>query len=294
MEIESAIRNHSFYLVANSNIAIPFVKNLREQITAIIPTRSPDAQFLDVCKSLTLEVLEQDILFSITNSLVILFECHKIIPRAVFSKGLWLNIHSGLLPKWRGYSANSWALLNKEPKLGFTIHELEEEFDAGRIIDYVTIDNTPSSNYFDLRQELLYKLINRIPSLTYEYVNGLSVPPKSLYEHDDIRYCAKLRKSDGIISDFSYLTDWLINLGRLYINKSGSQLFFSLNGKLIRIENLKEESGSYQGFHSRILKVSDNWVLFKTLDSAIWCQFEDSTRVVNEIRKSSTIIKRNE
>lgn len=234
---------------------------------------------------MNVEIFNQNKLFYVEDSLVLLFEGHTIIPKEVYSKGCWLNIHSGVLPKWRGYSANSWALLNQEPLLGFTIHELEEDFDAGRILEYILIENSLSESYFDLRKELVNRLINRIPSLIREYRDGICSPPQQIYDLYDVRYCSKLRKSDGVIHDFGHLTDWLFNLGRLYINKDHSQLFLAISGKLVRIENLKKQEGDYLGFHSRVLKVSERWVLFKTLDSAIWCEFENAKEVATWFRK---------
>ncbi|MFQ6103922.1 MAG: methionyl-tRNA formyltransferase [Candidatus Glassbacteria bacterium] len=45
-----------------------------------------------------------------------------------------INIHGGLLPKYRGRAPISWALLNGEKTIGITVHYMSEEVDSGDII----------------------------------------------------------------------------------------------------------------------------------------------------------------
>ena len=45
-----------------------------------------------------------------------------------------LNMHPGLLPKYRGIWPNFWKLHNREKYAGVTIHHIAEEVDAGEII----------------------------------------------------------------------------------------------------------------------------------------------------------------
>ncbi len=45
-----------------------------------------------------------------------------------------INIHSALLPKYRGVYPMFWALLNGESEVGVTIHIMEERLDSGRLL----------------------------------------------------------------------------------------------------------------------------------------------------------------
>jgi methionyl-tRNA formyltransferase len=45
-----------------------------------------------------------------------------------------LNVHSALLPKYRGMLPTFWALLNGEPETGVTVHRMVEGIDGGDII----------------------------------------------------------------------------------------------------------------------------------------------------------------
>ena len=60
----------------------------------------------------------------------------KLLPKAVLElpqKGC-INVHSSLLPKYRGAAPINWAMLNGEPETGVTIMHMAEALDAGDII----------------------------------------------------------------------------------------------------------------------------------------------------------------
>ena len=46
-----------------------------------------------------------------------------------------INLHSGLLPKYKGVMASFWSLLNEEPHLGTTLHWItDKKIDSGALI----------------------------------------------------------------------------------------------------------------------------------------------------------------
>ena len=48
-----------------------------------------------------------------------------------------INLHSGLLPKYRGIMATFWAILNGEKEIGTTLHYIQDsKIDRGDIISY--------------------------------------------------------------------------------------------------------------------------------------------------------------
>jgi methionyl-tRNA formyltransferase len=54
-----------------------------------------------------------------------------LIPESLLDRGLWLNVHPSLLPRWRGAAPVERALLAGDPETGVTIHETVAELDAG-------------------------------------------------------------------------------------------------------------------------------------------------------------------
>jgi methionyl-tRNA formyltransferase len=56
-----------------------------------------------------------------------------LIPDELLERGLWLNVHPSLLPRWRGAAPVERALLAGDTETGVTIHETVKELDAGPI-----------------------------------------------------------------------------------------------------------------------------------------------------------------
>jgi methionyl-tRNA formyltransferase len=56
-----------------------------------------------------------------------------LIPDALLARGLWLNVHPSLLPRWRGPAPVERAIMAGDTETGVTIHETVRELDAGPI-----------------------------------------------------------------------------------------------------------------------------------------------------------------
>ena len=57
-----------------------------------------------------------------------------------------INVHSSLLPKYRGAAPINWAVINGETETGVTIMHMATELDAGDIIDQVKTPIDPDEN----------------------------------------------------------------------------------------------------------------------------------------------------
>lgn len=81
-----------------------------------------------------------------TNNLDICFVngySHLIKTSRIPQKTQLFNIHYGSLPGYRGPSPLFWQLKFGEPKIGITIHRVNDNFDAGPIVWMKGIDNLP-------------------------------------------------------------------------------------------------------------------------------------------------------
>src|SRR5947209_19287257 len=56
-----------------------------------------------------------------------------LIPDALLDRGLWLNVHPSLLPRWRGAAPVERAIMTGDDETGVTIHRTVKELDAGPI-----------------------------------------------------------------------------------------------------------------------------------------------------------------
>src|SRR5205823_2885026 len=56
-----------------------------------------------------------------------------LIPESLLERGLWLNVHPSLLPRWRGAAPVERAIMAGDEETGVTIHRTVKELDAGPI-----------------------------------------------------------------------------------------------------------------------------------------------------------------
>lgn len=65
-----------------------------------------------------------------------------------------INVHSSLLPRYRGAAPIHWAILNGDTETGVTIMEMVHDLDAGDIIDQVYTQIGPDETSEDLSRRL--------------------------------------------------------------------------------------------------------------------------------------------
>jgi methionyl-tRNA formyltransferase len=61
-----------------------------------------------------------------------------------------LNVHSALLPKYRGLDGIFWALVHGETQVGVTVHLMNEDFDDGAIVGQQPFDVSPNDTLHSL------------------------------------------------------------------------------------------------------------------------------------------------
>ena len=97
-------------------LAPPAAKVVAERLG--IPVRQPER--LDVSVELPAET-------------VVVVAYGLLIPEVLLERGLWLNVHPSLLPRWRGAAPVERAIMAGDRETGVTIHETVKELDAGPI-----------------------------------------------------------------------------------------------------------------------------------------------------------------
>ncbi|HEY3541737.1 MAG TPA: methionyl-tRNA formyltransferase [Gaiellaceae bacterium] len=69
----------------------------------------------------------------IPTDVVVVCAYGLLIPESLLERGLWLNVHPSLLPRWRGAAPVERALIAGDARTGVTIHQTIKELDAGPI-----------------------------------------------------------------------------------------------------------------------------------------------------------------
>ena len=107
-------------------------------------------QNLDVYQSLKMRDGEAyAIVEKLAPELIVVAAYGKILPEDIlnYPKYGCVNVHSSILPKYRGSAPINWAILNDEPETGVSIMYMAKELDAGDVIQVAT---TPIGNDEDL------------------------------------------------------------------------------------------------------------------------------------------------
>ncbi|MEM7133967.1 MAG: amino acid adenylation domain-containing protein [Chloroflexota bacterium] len=107
-----------------------------------------------------------DYLFSIVNP-------HILLPEILaLPKQCAINYHDAPLPKYAGVHATTWALLNQESRHGITWHVMEEQVDAGEILQQPLFSLAPHETVFTLNIKCYEAAIASFRTLIDELASG--------------------------------------------------------------------------------------------------------------------------
>jgi len=148
------------------------------------PARAKDPQFIEqVC------ALQPD--------LIAVAAYGQILPQALLNvpKFGCLNVHTSLLPKYRGAAPIQWAILNGDAETGVTIMKMDAGLDTGDILSeeqtMIRDDDTAQTLHDRLAQIGGGLLVRTIP----DYVSGKIVSQPQPKE--GATYARKITKEDG-------------------------------------------------------------------------------------------------
>ena len=107
-----------------------------------------------------------------------------LIPESLLARGLWLNVHPSLLPRWRGAAPVERALMAGDARTGVTIHETVKELDAGPIAAQEACDvgeDDDAGSVFARSAEIAARLLGEVmaaPSFTPQPDEGVTYAEK--------------------------------------------------------------------------------------------------------------------
>ena len=150
---------------------------------------------LDVYQPATLRNAESlELVRSLEPELIVVAAYGKLLPEDILNVPPLgsINVHSSLLPKYRGAAPINWALLDGEPETGVTIQYMAAELDAG---DILLQKSTPIGDTEDA-QALTERLAQLGAEALSETVAALTARTASRTPQDHARhtYAPKLGK----------------------------------------------------------------------------------------------------
>ena len=193
-----------------------------------IPIRTPDS---------LKEEIEYNFIKKIKPNVVIVVAYGKVLPSRILNiKNIkFINIHTSLLPKWRGAAPIQRAIINMDKETGISIMKIEEELDAGPIMKTVKININKNSTYESLSKEL-----SSLSAITIIECLDKIENKKDKFKPQDsskVSYAKKIDKLEGKINWNIIAKKVLAKINALNPNPG---CWFELSGSRIKVLSAKE------------------------------------------------------
>jgi methionyl-tRNA formyltransferase len=159
---------------------------VRLQLPVLQPERARKEDFIE-----ELRKLQPD--------LIVVAAYGQILPQAILDLARFgsLNVHTSLLPKYRGAAPIQWAILDDEPVTGVTIMKMDAGLDTGDILTQQTTPIHPEDNSQSLHDRLATIGATLLTQTIRDYVAGKITP--SPQPAEGATYARKITKEDGRI-----------------------------------------------------------------------------------------------
>ena len=168
-----------------------------------------------------------------------------------FSDGFF-NIHTSLLPRWRGAAPISHCLLAEDAKTGVTLQKMISRLDAGDVIYQLDFDISEQMNSLDLlkkMESLSFQLLSQYLPL---YLKGeISSFPQ---EESQAVYAPKIEKSQLKIN-WPHSSKKLFNQVRAMVIKNGAYTFYQ--GLRLKIWSADYDNESHQESFGKITSYNE-------------------------------------
>jgi methionyl-tRNA formyltransferase len=169
-----------------------------------------------------------------------------------------LNVHTSLLPKYRGAAPIQWAIANGEPETGVTIMKMDAGLDTGPILAVRRTPIFPTDDSQILHDRLAQLgaelLVETIPDYIAKKISPQPQPPEGS------SYAAKIKKEDGQI-DWSKPAGQIWNRVRAFMPWPGAFTFLKAEPKLQLLKIWKAEIAEKSGAVGTILSADKTGIV---------------------------------
>jgi len=185
---------------------------------------------VDQPESLKRISLEQDF------DLFVVAQYGLLIPEHVleYPKHGTINVHTSLLPKYRGASPIQQAILNGDKTTGVTIMRMDEGLDTGPILIQKEINIDPDETYLELDAKLAKEAEILLKLSISGIISGEIKPTPQ--DSTKATTCSKISKEDGHIN-WSDSTQNIYNRFRAFTPWPG--IWTTINGKRLKLLSIR-------------------------------------------------------
>jgi methionyl-tRNA formyltransferase len=223
---------------------------LKLNLPVLQPARARDEQFIA-----QLRALKPD--------LIVVVAYGQILPRAILDlpRHGCLNVHTSLLPKFRGAAPIQWAIANGETETGVTVMKMDAGLDTGPIVSQRRTPILPADGSSTLHDRLARLGAELLAHTIPDFVAGKIQPiPQPA---DGVSHAPKIKKEDGRI-DWKLPAKTVWNRLRAFTPWPGAFTFLAGEPKPSRPVGLKiwkAETVEQSGRMGEILSADKNGIV---------------------------------
>ncbi len=141
------------------------------------------------------------------------------------------NIHTSVLPKYRGAAPIQYALLHGDHETGVSIQKMVKKMDAGDLVHFHTVQIAPTENGGQLYTRLKYQAALAMNDFLTKIISQkITYTPQ---DDSQVSFAPTLKKEDGLLKFKSKTVNEILNLIRALDPWPGTYCF--LNGKRLKV-----------------------------------------------------------
>jgi methionyl-tRNA formyltransferase len=224
------------------------VKILAQKLNLKIlqPAKARDEQFISELRGLN-------------PDLIVVAAYGQILPQSILDlpKFGCVNVHTSLLPKYRGASPIQSAILNGETETGLTIMKMDAGLDTGEIISQARTPILPADNSQTLHDRLAQLGADLLVETIPDFIAGkIRARPQN---DSEATHTAKIKKEDGRI-DWNEPAEKIWNRLRAFTPWPGAFTFLRTETKPQFLKIWKAEVSENNGQTGTVLSADKNGI----------------------------------
>ena len=166
-----------------------------------------------------------------------------------------INVHSSLLPKYRGAAPINWAIANGETETGVTIMQMDAGMDTGDVLQMAA---TPIGE-FETAAELTPRLAEIGAALLVDTLDKLDALTPQKQNHELATYAPILKREDGLV-------DWTMTAQQIVWRQRGFNPFPGcytlLQEQRLELVTIKVDDASTNVAPGAVVEITkDNFVI---------------------------------
>jgi methionyl-tRNA formyltransferase len=226
----------------------PPVKVLAQKLNLPVlqPPKARDEQFIS-----ELRVAAPD--------LIVVAAYGHILPQTILDLPRFgcLNVHTSLLPKYRGAAPIQWAIANGETETGVTIMKMDAGMDTGAIVSQRCTPISPEDDSVTLCNRLAQLGAELLMETIPDYISG-KISAKA--QSSDSSHAPKIKKEDGHI-DWNLTAQTILNRLRAFMPWPGAFTFLKAESKPYLLKIWKAEVTEKSGAAGEILSADEHGIV---------------------------------